>query len=872
MRHIVITTDEFAAQHHLVLQSLFVDTALRGSEMFNSSTSAHQEDATNPVSGSMNWDPIRKRLLGTDSEDTLRAAQEIRRNIEIVHGREFSLMLSAFLPAFSSVLTQRTQPTAALDTVEQKIRRTILEVISKMPANDVLRPHASHLVALGVDILRRDYEENALIASRIIFSLYKAYRTLPNDCVQPYLDFVILAYRSLSTALPLNFTLPSGTPQESSDGPTSQGESGVPSRDKQSDSNSGKTHQVGLKANASFPVLTECPLMVMLMIQLYPKHVEGSIPVLIAVMMEALAVRAPRVDLSDTSLRRLFSSRNRELVAAQAKTLSFLTFLLKSFSFELKKYEDRLAGHVVDLMRVCPRESVSTRKELLVATRHLLNSEFRTGFFQHIDVLLDERVLIGGGRGGESPLRALGYTTLSDFVQHVRKQLTLSQLSRVVCIFSRVLHTNSLPFSTQYIAVRTLLSVVDLPHQSTNSKAQLGRDLLVRTLATMGRKLKFLKAYADAGYLGAGAETGAKQDALKDVQSMVRAIVIGHKTLLYYLHNYRNLRMEKTKESRPTIPIGSNEEVSSAMLKMTYTEVGLILEYIDNALKALPLCQMTDSLKQRGIVDKSSVDQYRDVLTYFAAGFACFDGFNLRRTLGKRLGTLFDAIVRDPSFMVIPRHLLAANDNISYEFCSILLEFVVDKLDLMAIAKPSDVIFIPVQPSGCTRSTSEHLLDSYHQQTQRPENSDDVKQRESSTLLQLMEKMLKSLATYTENEAIVRKRLRLIVSKCVKGALENATDWPDKYCMLLRYVFRSISAGKFEQSYRELLPLIPTVLNGLYRVVVSCKEVVELHHTVIELCLTIPARLSSLLPHLNLLLRVIVLALESMSGDLVNLG
>jgi hypothetical protein len=88
--------------------------------------------------------------------------------------------------------------------------------------------------------------------------------------------------------------------------------------------------------------------------------------------------------------------------------------------------------------------------------------------------------------------------------------------------------------------------------------------------------------------------------------------------------------------------------------------------------------------------------------------------------------------------------------------------------------------------------------------------------------------------------------------------------------MLLRYVFRSISAGKFEESYKELLPLLPTVLNGLYRASISDSPV--LRNTAIELCLTIPARLSSLLPHLNLLLRVIVPALDSDSGDLINLG
>mgnify|MGYP000314556482 CR=1 FL=1 len=57
----------------------------------------------------------------------------------------------------------------------------------------------------------------------------------------------------------------------------------------------------------------------------------------------------------------------------------------------------------------------------------------------------------------------------------------------------------------------------------------------------------------------------------------------------------------------------------------------------------------------------------------------------------------------------------------------------------------------------------------------------------------------------------------------------------------------------------------------LFRVLRATDDLV-LRHTIIELLLTIPARLSSLLPHMNLLLQVIIRALESYSGDLVNLG
>jgi transformation/transcription domain-associated protein len=65
--------------------------------------------------------------------------------------------------------------------------------------------------------------------------------------------------------------------------------------------------------------------------------------------------------------------------------------------------------------------------------------------------------------------------------------------------------------------------------------------------------------------------------------------------------------------------------------------------------------------------------------------------------------------------------------------------------------------------------------------------------------------------------------------------------------------------------------LLPMILNGLYRIFVATDDT-NLRHVIIELCLTVPARLSSLLPHMSLLLRMIIHGLNSNTGDLVNLG
>lgn len=72
-------------------------------------------------------------------------------------------------------------------------------------------------------------------------------------------------------------------------------------------------------------------------------------------------------------------------------------------------------------------------------------------------------------------------------------------------------------------------------------------------------------------------------------------------------------------------------------------------------------------------------------------------------------------------------------------------------------------------------------------------------------------------------------------------------------------------------SYKELHPLVTTILNELYRIYTMTNHV-PFRLIIIELCLTLPTRLSVLLPHLPLLMKLVVPALNSNEGDLVNLG
>lgn len=84
---------------------------------------------------------------------------------------------------------------------------------------------------------------------------------------------------------------------------------------------------------------------------------------------------------------------------------------------------------------------------------------------------------------------------------------------------------------------------------------------------------------------------------------------------------------------------------------------------------------------------------------------------------------------------------------------------------------------------------------------------------------------------------------------------------PYNYFLLLRHLFHCIESGAHGVLYQEFLPLFLNLLkylnslqSGLHRQ--------DMKDLTVELCLTLPVRLSLLLPHLNLLMDPLVSALN----------
>lgn len=219
------------------------------------------------------------------------------------------------------------------------------------------------------------------------------------------------------------------------------------------------------------------------MYQLYKQNVHENVVAFLPAILNTIT-------LQPSAAHRAMPNFNKELfvdfMGAQIKTLAFLAYTIKTFSGGLMEIIESHAKTLVDgmfsLLRLCLKESAHLRKELLVATRHILATNLRTHFIPSIELLFDEDLLLGRGYTTHESLRPLAYSTLGDFIHHVRQELKFDILVKAVHLFSKNIHDETLPTAIQIMSIRLLLNLVDCIRIPRN-------DAGTSTLATSRREL-----------------------------------------------------------------------------------------------------------------------------------------------------------------------------------------------------------------------------------------------------------------------------------------------------------------------------------------------------------------------------------------------
>ncbi|XP_061345669.1 uncharacterized protein LOC133291419 isoform X4 [Gastrolobium bilobum] len=755
-------------------------------------------------------------------QERLQMVMEVRDSLEIAHTAEYLNFLKCYFRAFSAILLQITKPQFE-DNPEHKLRNIVVEILNRLPHSEVLRPFVQDLLKVAMQVLTTDNEENGLICIRIIFDLLRNFRpTLENE-VQPFLDFVCKIYQ--------NFKL---TVSHFFDNMAMTGEDVKPMETSLSDQGINSTTTTGSQLNPStrsFRIVTESPLVVMFLFQLYSRLVQANIPQLLPLMVTAISVPGP--ERVPPHLKTNFI----ELKGAQVKTVSFLTYLLKSYADYIRPHEESICKSIVNLLVTCS-DSVSIRKELLISLKHVLGTDFRRGLFPLIDTLLEERVLVGTGRACFETLRPLAYSLLAEIVHHVRQDLSLSQLSRIIYLFSSNMHDASLSLSIHTTCARLMLNLVEpifekgVDQQSTDeARILLGRilDAFVGKFSTFKRTIPQLLEEGEEGKDRATLRSKLElpvqavlnlqvpvehSKEVNDCKHLIKTLVMGMKTIIYSITHAHSPRSQVMKPQVLVSP-SSNLPPPQALRGMREDEVCKASGVLKSGVHCLAL------FKEK--------DEEREMLHLFSQILAIMEPRDLMDMFSLCMPDLFECMISNTQLVHIFSTLLAA-PKVYRPFADVLVNFLV--------SSKLDVLKHPDSPAA-------------------------------KLVLHLFRFIFGAVAKAPSDfERILQPHVPVMMEFCMKNATE--VERPLGYMQLLRTMFKTLSGCKFELLLRDLIPMLQPCLNMLLAMLEGPTGE-DMRDLLLELCMTLPARLSSLLPYLSRLMKPLVLCLKG-SDELVSLG
>lgn len=218
----------------------------------------------------------------------------------------------------------------------------------------------------------------------------------------------------------------------------------------------------------------------------------------------------------------------------------------------------------------------------------------------------------------------------------------------------------------------------------------------------------------------------------------------------------------------------------------------------------------------------------KELLETFATVFHCIDPATFHEVFHSEIPHLYEMMFDHTALLHVPQFFLASEAT-SPSFCGMLLQFLMDHIEEVG-----------------TSDT-----------------------RKSQILLRLFKLSFMAVTLFSnQNEQVLLPHVSKIVLKSI--SLSTTAEEPMNYFLLLRSLFRSIGGGRFEHLYKEILPLLEVLLEVLNTLLISARNIQQ-RDLYVELCLTVPARLSNLLPHLSFLMKPLVVALKA-GTELVSQG
>ncbi|XP_054624115.1 transformation/transcription domain-associated protein isoform X1 [Dunckerocampus dactyliophorus] len=804
----------------------------------------------------------------TPDETKLKMMQEVSENFEnVTSSPQYSTFLEHIIPRFLTFL-QDGEVQFLQEKPTQQLRKLVLEIIHRIPTNEHLRPHTKNILSVMFRFLEIESEENVLICLRIIIELHKQFRPPISQEIHHFLDFVKQIYKDLPKVVARYFENPQVIAENTVPSPEMVGMITsvlVKTAPEREDSET-RTHTIIPRGSLSLKVLAELPLIVVLMYQLYKLNIHNVVSEFVPLIMSTIMLQvSPQARQHKLYNKELYA----DFIAAQIKTLSFLAYIIRIYQDLVGKYSQQMVKGMLQLLTNCPSETAHLRKELLIAAKHILTTELRSQFIPCMDKLFDESILIGCGYTARETLRPLAYSTLADLVHHVRQNLPLTDLSLAVQLFAKNIDDESLPSNIQTMSCKLLLNLVDCIRSKSEQENGNGRDILMRMLEVFVLKFHTIARYqlvsifkkckpqSEMGVVEPGGlpgvpatptpsttpaipppapptpvtstpqppstpfdRPGEKEDKqtfqVSDCRSLVKTLVCGVKTITWGITSCKSP--------------GEAQFIPNKQLQPKETQI--YIKLVKYAMQALDIYQVQVANNQQTYIRVANCQTVRmkeekEVLEHFAGVFTMMNPLTFKEIFQTTVPYMVERISKNYALQIVANSFLA-NLSTSALFATILVEYLLERL---------------------------------------PEMGSNVEL--SNLYLKLFKLVFGSVSLFAaENEQMLKPHLHKIVNSSME--LAQSAKEPYNYFLFLRALFRSIGGGSHDLLYQEFLPLLPNLLQGL-NMLQSGLHKQHMKDLFVELCLTVPVRLSSLLPYLPMLMDPLVSALNG-SQTLVSQG
>lgn len=835
---------------------------------------------------------------------------ELRDNIDSwCQGSSYGTFMQKFVPIFFNIL--QGPPVFTSTSPEQRIRQCVLEILHRLPMGSadagVVEPFGERIVDTCLGLVKIENEENAVLCLKIVmdFCRYFTKSQAVAEKAQPFLELILELFDGMETTVKDTFDGASAQPAVSA-APGTPSAGGTPGSPIVSTSQSLtsvdsapelQTRQFA-KGVHSFKVVAECPIIVVSIFQahrgLAPKNVTKFTPMIKKVLLLQAGPQKRAHEEAEakgeifTGVAKEIKAKGRaaafgDLIIAQVKTMSFLAYLLRAYQNSLSDFLQTLPMLTVRLLQDVPRSHTATRKELLVAIRHIINFNFRAHFLPAILPMLDPRTLVGDSLTADITLRPLAYTMLADLIHCVREQLTPDQIARVVTVYVGHLTGEDgveVPgTSYQTMSAKLLLNMAECMSKLENKRD--ARYLMMQVLNGIADKFAAMnRAYPNAVKLSTQAEANSNSaleaspenfladpankpdwdetdifsampikaissrdraaDPMSENKFLFKNLLHGLKTFFYSLRNSNSDKIREgidpaiAPKNWADLSYGFGAEEVEVLIKL-FREGARCFQYYSPLEGEGAATTTAEQASSQSLASSTAITkEEKDLLETFATVFHHLDPATFHEIFtsaspvtggvggGVESGMefLYKLCFTHPALLHVPQFLLASEAT-SPAFCGMLLRFLMSKLDEVG-------------------------------------ETDNVR---TSVLLRLFKLSFMAVTLFSQhNEGVLLPHVRDLITRSIE--LSVTAKEPTNYFLLLRSLFRSIGGGRFEHLYKEILPLLEMLLEVLNTQLAAAPDGAT-RDLFVELSLTVPARLSHLLPHLSYLMRPLTVALRS---------